>query len=76
MPLRKWAFAVYLFVTHRHAALEQPPPLQGALRKWASIYLEMTSLKGISSMKLHRELKVTQKTAWFILHRLPRRLGR
>ncbi len=41
------------------------------LRKWAcAIYLEMTSLKGISSMKLHREIKVTQKTAWFMLHRI------
>ena len=41
------------------------------LRKWAvAIYLEMTSLKGISSMKLHRELKVTQRTAWFMLHRI------
>ena len=30
----------------------------------------MTSLKGISSMKLHRELKVTQRTAWFMLHRI------
>ena len=43
LPLRKWAFATYLFVT---------------------------SLKGVSSMKLHRDLKVTQKTAWFMLHRL------
>jgi len=43
LPLRKWAFAVYLYVTN---------------------------LKGISSMKLHREVKVTQKTAWFMLHRL------
>ncbi len=41
------------------------------LRKWVfAIYLEMTSLKGISSMKLHREIKVTQKTAWFMLHRI------
>ena len=43
LPLRKWAFAVYLYVT---------------------------SLKGVSSMKLHRDLGVTQKTAWFMLHRL------
>ncbi len=43
LPLRKWAFAVYLYVTN---------------------------LKGVSSMKLHRDLKVTQKTAWFMLHRL------
>ena len=41
------------------------------LRKWAfAIYLEMTALKGVSSMKLHRDLNVTQKTAWFMLHRI------
>ncbi len=40
-------------------------------RKWVfAIYLEMTSLKGVSSMKLHRDIKVTQKTAWFMLHRI------
>ena len=43
LPLRKWAFAVYLYVTN---------------------------LKGVSSMKLHRDLRVTQKTAWYMLHRL------
>ena len=42
-----------------------------SLRKWVfAIYLEVTSLKGVSSMKLHRDLKVTQRTAWFMLHRL------
>lgn len=41
------------------------------LRKWAiAIYLEMVSLKGVSSMRLHRDQKVTQKTAWFMLHRI------
>ena len=41
------------------------------LRKWAfAIYLETTSLKGVSSMKLHRDLGVTQTTAWFMLHRI------
>ena len=40
-------------------------------RKWVwAIYLECTSLKGVSSMKLHRDLGVTQKTAWFMLHRI------
>lgn len=43
LPLRKWVFAVYLYVTN---------------------------LKGVSSMKLHRDIGVTQKTAWFMLHRL------
>ena len=41
------------------------------LRKWAiAIYLCLTSLKSVSSMKLHRDLKITQKSAWFMLHRL------
>ena len=41
------------------------------LRKWAyAIYLEITSLKGISSMKLHRDIEVRQPTAWFMLHRI------
>ena len=41
------------------------------LRKWAiAVYLMSTSLKGVSSMKLHRDLGVTQKTAWFLAHRL------
>ena len=42
-----------------------------SLRLWAwAIYLEMTSLKGVSSMKLHRDLGVRQATAWFMLHRI------
>ena len=45
------------------------------LRKWVfAIYLETTHLKGISSMKLHREIEVSQKTAWFVLHRIRRGL--
>ena len=30
----------------------------------------MTNLKGVSSMKLHRDIGVTQKTAWFMLNRI------
>ena len=38
---------------------------------WAiAIYLMTTNLKGISSMKLHRELEITQKSAWHLAHRL------
>ena len=41
------------------------------LRKWAlGIYLCLTSLKSVSSMKLHRDLGIGQKAAWFMLHRL------
>ncbi len=40
------------------------------LRKWAiAIYLNATGLKDVSSMKLHRDLKITQKSAWFMAHR-------
>lgn len=38
---------------------------------WAiACYLMSVNLKGISSMKLHRELSVTQKSAWHLAHRL------
>ena len=41
------------------------------LRKWVfAIYLHLTSLKGVSSMKLHRDIGVPQKTAWFVLQRI------
>ena len=41
------------------------------LRKWVyAIYMHLTSLKGVSSMKLHRDIGVTQKTAWFMLQRI------
>ncbi|MYH36170.1 MAG: IS1595 family transposase [Rhodospirillaceae bacterium] len=41
------------------------------LQKWAiGIYLCLTSLKSVSSMKLHRDLKISQKAAWFMLHRI------
>ena len=41
------------------------------LRKWAiAIYICLTSLKSVSSMKLHRDLKISQKSAWFMLHRI------
>ena len=34
------------------------------------MYLVTTNLKGISSMKLHRELDITQKSAWHLAHRI------
>ena len=40
-------------------------------REWAiAIYLLATNLKGVSSMKLHRDLNITQKSAWYLAHRL------
>lgn len=41
------------------------------LRKWLmAIYLITSHKKGIASTQLAKDIKVTQKTAWFMLHRL------
>lgn len=41
------------------------------LRKWAiATYLWATSLKGVSSMRLHRDLGITQKSAYHMAQRL------
>jgi len=41
------------------------------LRKWAiAVCLWATSLKSVSSMKLHRDLGITQKSAYFMAQRL------
>lgn len=40
-------------------------------QKWAmAIYLMTTNLKGVSSMKLRRDIGVSQKTAWYMAHRI------
>lgn len=46
------------------------------LRKWVyAMYLLVTARKGISSLQLAKEISVTQKTAWFMLHRLREACG-
>ena len=41
------------------------------LNKWAiAFYLYSTNLKGVSSMKLHRDLGITQRSAWYMAHRI------
>ena len=41
------------------------------LQKWfLAIYLVTSHKKGISSIQLSKDIGVTQKTAWFMLHRL------
>ena len=40
-------------------------------QKWAiAIYIFTTGVKGTSSMKLHRDLGITQKSAWHMAHRI------
>jgi transposase-like protein len=42
-----------------------------ALQKWViAMYLMSTSLKGVSSMKLHRDLGLTQKSAWLLAQKI------
>ena len=46
-------------------------------RKWAiAIYLFNTNLKGVSSMKLHRDLGISQKASWHVAHRLREAWGK
>jgi len=46
------------------------------LNKWLyAMYLLVTSRKGISSVQLHAQIGVTQKTAWFMLQRLREACG-
>ena len=46
------------------------------LQKWAiAIYQMMTNLKGVSSMKLARDLGIQQKSAWFMMHRIREAMG-
>ena len=43
------------------------------LSKWAiAFYLYSTSLKSVASMKLRRDLGLTQKSAWYMGHRIRR----
>lgn len=46
------------------------------LHKWLyAMYLLLTARKGISSMQIAKEIGVTQKAAWFMLHRLREACG-
>jgi len=46
------------------------------LHKWVyAMYLVVTARKGISSVQLAKEIGITQKSAWFMLHRLREACG-
>lgn len=46
------------------------------LHKWVyAMYLLVTARKGISSLQLAKEIGITQKSAWFVLHRLREACG-
>ena len=67
MPYRCRACGSYFSVRTGTALASSKIPL----RTWAfAIWLEATRSKGISSVQLARDVGVTQKTAWFMLHRI------
>ena len=67
MPYRCRDCRKYFGVKTGTVMADSPIPLQ----KWVfAIYLDLTSLKGVSSMKLSRDIGVTQKTAWFMQQRI------
>ena len=58
----------------KYFSVKTGTPMQASnlgLQQWAfAFYLLATNLKGASSMKLHRDLKITQKSAWHLAHRI------
>ena len=58
------------FSVHVGSVLEGSPL---GYQTWAiAIYLLTMSLEGVSLMKLHHALKITQKTTWYLAHRTRR----
>ena len=67
MPYRCRTCRKHFSVRHGTLMKESQLPLQ----KWAiAIYLCVTNLKSVSSMKLHRDLGITQKTARSMMRRI------
>ena len=70
-----WCSDCRFYFSVKTGSVMEDSPLP--LRKWVwAIYLHLTSLKGVSSMKLHRDIGVTQKTAWFMLQRIRKAFDR
>ena len=61
-PCRKW------FTVRTGTVMESSKiPVQ----KWlVAMYMMLTARKGVSSLQLSKELGITQKSAWFMVHRL------
>lgn len=67
MPYRCGDCKQYFSVKKATVMRGSPIPLL----KWVYvIYLDVTSLKGVASMKVHRDLGLTQKTAWYMQQRI------
>ena len=64
-----WCTDCRSYFSVKTGTVMQPSKL--SLRKWAiAIYLMKTSLKGVSSVKHGRDLGITQKSSWHMMHRM------
>ena len=61
--------------TPKVGTLMEKSPLPYKTWLWA-IYLVATDKRGISAMSLMRQLHVTYKTAWYLLHRIREAMGK
>ncbi len=61
--------------TVRHGTIFKDSKLP--LRTWyRAIFLMISNPKGVSSMEIHRQLGITQKSAWFVVQRIRELLPR
>ena len=68
-PMPYWCGGCRSYFSVRTGTVIRNSPLP--LLKWlTAIYLYVASLDGISSVQLHRDLNITQKSAWFMLRLL------
>ncbi len=73
-PTKHWSMTHRCRDCRKDFSLKTGTLMEGSklgYQTWAvAIYLAMTGLKGVSSMKLHRDLEITQKSAWHLAHRI------
>ena len=68
-PLPYWCPACKSYFSVRVGTLMHRSKI--SFKKWVwAIFLHLTSLKGVSSVKLGRDIGVRQATAWFMLQRI------
>lgn len=68
-PMPYWCPACKKYFSVRIGTVMERSKLP--FKKWVwAIYLHLTSLKGVSSVKLGRDIGVRQATAWFMLQRI------
>lgn len=73
-PARHPKMPYYCYKCRSHFSVKKGTIMQQSeisYQNWAiATYLFAVNLKGVSSMRLHRDLGITQKSAWFMIHRL------